>query len=74
MWKCHPCFNDSAGKQLMGEEAPLASQLQAWLDAHPGWEAHEEEDDDDEDEDDDEDDVSEDNSEEEEQDDSASSE
>jgi SWI/SNF-related matrix-associated actin-dependent regulator of chromatin subfamily A protein 2/4 len=62
----------ATGKQLMGEEAPLASQLQAWLDAHPGWEAHEEEDDDDEDEDDDDEDVSEDNSEEEEQDDSAS--
>jgi SWI/SNF-related matrix-associated actin-dependent regulator of chromatin subfamily A protein 2/4 len=67
MWKCHPRFNYSAGKQLMGEEAPLASQLQAWLNAHPGWEAQEEEDDDDED-------VSEHNSEEDEQDDSASSE
>ncbi|XP_021942672.1 ATP-dependent helicase brm [Zootermopsis nevadensis] len=57
----------STGKLLTGEEAPLASQLQAWLDAHPGWEAHEEEDDD-EDEDDDEEDGSEDDSEEEEQD------
>jgi SWI/SNF-related matrix-associated actin-dependent regulator of chromatin subfamily A protein 2/4 len=65
-------FNCLAGKLLMGEEAPLASQLQAWLDAHPGWEAHEEDDDDD-DEDDDEEDGSEEDSEEEEQD-SASSE
>jgi SWI/SNF-related matrix-associated actin-dependent regulator of chromatin subfamily A protein 2/4 len=59
---------------LTGEEAPLASQLQAWLDAHPGWEAHEEEEEEDEDEDDDEEDVSEDNSEEEEQEDCGSSE
>jgi SWI/SNF-related matrix-associated actin-dependent regulator of chromatin subfamily A protein 2/4 len=60
-------FNHLPGKQLMGEEAPLASQLQAWLDAHPGWEAHEEEEED-EDEDDDEEDGSDDDSEEEEQD------
>ncbi|XP_014258775.1 ATP-dependent helicase brm isoform X2 [Cimex lectularius] len=26
------------GRQLQGDEAPLASQLGAWLDAHPGWE------------------------------------
>ena len=51
----------------MGEEPPMASMLQAWLEAHPGWEAHEKEDDDEED-------VSEDNAEEEEQDDSPSSE
>lgn len=29
----------ATGKQLKGEEAPLASQLNAWFDAHPGWEA-----------------------------------
>jgi SWI/SNF-related matrix-associated actin-dependent regulator of chromatin subfamily A protein 2/4 len=63
-----------AGKQLMGEEAPLASQLQAWLDAHPGWDANEEEEEEEDDEDDDEEDGSEDNSEEDEQEDSASSE
>lgn len=46
------------GKQLTGDDAPLASQLQAWLDAHPGWEAvprEEDEDDDDDDENSDED-------------------
>jgi SWI/SNF-related matrix-associated actin-dependent regulator of chromatin subfamily A protein 2/4 len=52
---------------LTGDEAPLSSQLQAWLEAHPGWEAVEEEEDD-EDEDDDDDDDSEEDSEEEEQD------
>lgn len=26
------------GKQLSGEEAPLASQLDTWLEANPGWE------------------------------------
>jgi SWI/SNF-related matrix-associated actin-dependent regulator of chromatin subfamily A protein 2/4 len=60
-------FNHLAGKLLTGEEAPLASQLQAWLDAHPGWETHEEDDDDD-DEDDDEEDGSEEDSEEDDQD------
>lgn len=30
-----------------GEEAPLASQLNNWLDAHPGWEVMEESDDED---------------------------
>jgi SWI/SNF-related matrix-associated actin-dependent regulator of chromatin subfamily A protein 2/4 len=52
---------------LSGEEAPLNSQLQAWLEAHPGWEAVEEEEDE-EDEDDDDEDGSEEDSEEEEQD------
>lgn len=28
----------STGKQLRGDDAPLASQLNAWLDSHPGWE------------------------------------
>ena len=29
---------NGTGKQLTGEEAPLASQLDAWLEANPGWE------------------------------------
>lgn len=33
-----------------GEEAPLASQLNNWLDAHPGWEVMEESEDEDDDE------------------------
>ena len=41
-----------SGKILCGDEAPLASQLQTWLEMHPGWEAAPREDDD-EDEDDD---------------------
>ena len=52
---------------MTGEEAPLTSQLQGWLDAHPGWEALEEEEDD-EDEDDDDEDGSEEDSEEDDQD------
>lgn len=28
----------ATGKRLAGEEAPLASQLQSWLELHPGWE------------------------------------
>lgn len=39
---------------LKGEEAPLASQLNSWLDAHPGWEVLEESDDDDDEEQEDE--------------------
>lgn len=35
------------GRMLKGEEAPLASQLNSWLDAHPGWEVIEESDDED---------------------------
>lgn len=38
------------GRMLKGEEAPLASQLNSWLDAHPGWEVMEESDDEDDDE------------------------
>lgn len=30
------------GKQLTGEEAPLARELSSWLEAHPGWEQVEE--------------------------------
>jgi len=29
---------NATGKRLTGEEAPLASQLQSWLELHPGWE------------------------------------
>lgn len=28
----------STGKILKGEEAPMLSQLHAWLESHPGWE------------------------------------
>ncbi|XP_065203115.1 ATP-dependent helicase brm-like isoform X2 [Planococcus citri] len=28
----------ATGKQLRGDDAPLASQLNSWLDSHPGWE------------------------------------
>ncbi|XP_050537344.1 ATP-dependent helicase brm [Daktulosphaira vitifoliae] len=45
----------STGKTLKGEDAPLASQLNSWLDDHPGWEVAEESDDEEEDEQDDED-------------------
>lgn len=38
------------GRTLKGEEAPLASQLNNWLDTHPGWEVLEESDDDEEEE------------------------
>ncbi|XP_073979310.1 ATP-dependent helicase brm-like isoform X2 [Rhodnius prolixus] len=47
----------ATGHQLQGDEAPLASQLGAWLEAHPGWEPledSEEEDEDDESEEEDE--------------------
>ena len=46
----------ATGRSLSGEEAPLMSQLSAFLEAHPGWEAVEtDSDEDDEDEDDNED-------------------
>lgn len=32
----------ATGQVLTGDDAPLTSQLQAFLDAHPGWEAQEE--------------------------------
>lgn len=44
----------STGRTLTGDEAPLMSQLSAFLEAHPGWEPIEsdsEDDDDDDDED-----------------------
>lgn len=43
----------ATGKQLKGDEAPLVSQINSWLEAHPGWEVVEESDDDDEDEEED---------------------
>lgn len=46
------------GRTLKGEEAPLASQLNNWLDAHPGWEVIEESDDDEDDEEQEDDDGS----------------
>ncbi|XP_017784542.1 PREDICTED: ATP-dependent helicase brm isoform X2 [Nicrophorus vespilloides] len=36
----------SSGKILSGEDAPLLSQLQQWLECHPGWEVVEDSDDD----------------------------
>lgn len=44
----------STGRTLTGDEAPLMSQLSAFLEAHPGWEPIESdsEDDDDDDEED----------------------
>uniref|UniRef100_A0A0K8SSK2 ATP-dependent helicase brm n=1 Tax=Lygus hesperus TaxID=30085 RepID=A0A0K8SSK2_LYGHE len=45
----------STGRTLQGDDAPLASQLGAWLEAHPGWEpADDSDDEDDEDDSDDE--------------------
>ncbi|XP_065202229.1 ATP-dependent helicase brm-like [Planococcus citri] len=42
----------ATGKQLRGDDAPLGSQLKAWLDLHPGWEiVDDSEDEEDEDED-----------------------
>nr|CAD7200421.1 unnamed protein product [Timema douglasi] len=54
----------ATGKVLCGDEAPLASQLQTWLDMHTGWEAAPREDDGEDDDDDDDDESSDDNSEE----------
>jgi len=42
----------ATGKQLSGEDAPLASQLNEWLEAHPGWVVIEDDSDSDSDEDD----------------------
>lgn len=28
----------ATGRQLKGDDAPLISQLNAWLESHPGWE------------------------------------
>lgn len=43
----------STGRTLTGDEAPLMSQLQAFLESHPGWEPIESESEDDDDDDDD---------------------
>lgn len=42
----------ATGKVMCGDEAPLASHLQTWLDLHPGWEPAPREDDDVDDDDD----------------------
>nr|AML25530.1 ATP-dependent chromatin remodeler brahma [Euschistus heros] len=44
----------ATGRQLTGEDAPLASQLGSWLEAHPGWEPLEDSEDEDDEEDSDE--------------------
>lgn len=36
----------ATGKKLVGEEAPLLSQLQDWLSQNPGWEIDSDEEDD----------------------------
>lgn len=41
------CFIFLSGKQLTGDEAPLARDLNAWLESHPGWEQVEDSSDDD---------------------------
>lgn len=28
----------ATGKTLSGDDAPLASEVESWLDSHPGWE------------------------------------
>ncbi|KAK7868746.1 hypothetical protein R5R35_002544 [Gryllus longicercus] len=50
----------ATGKILSGEDAPMASQLQSWLEVHPGWEPTMHEDEEEDDEDDDDEDYSED--------------
>lgn len=35
------------GKVLRGDDAPLLSQLQQWLECHPGWEVADSDDEDD---------------------------
>ncbi|GJQ73042.1 brm [Trypoxylus dichotomus] len=41
----------SSGKKLSGDDAPMLSQLQQWLEAHPGWEVADSDEDDDDDDD-----------------------
>ncbi|KAK6636841.1 hypothetical protein RUM43_010505 [Polyplax serrata] len=45
----------ATGKTLSGDEAPLASDVDVWLDSHPGWELLEEESEEDDDDNEDED-------------------
>lgn len=33
-----PVINQETGQKLVGDDAPLASQLEAWLEANPGFE------------------------------------
>lgn len=44
-------IESSTGKVLSGDDAPLLSQLQQWLEMHPGWEIAESDSDSDDDED-----------------------
>ena len=46
-----PVINPETGVKLTGEDAPLASQLEAWLAEHPGFEKAPEEDKEEDDED-----------------------
>lgn len=48
----------ATGRTLTGEDAPLMTQLQAFLESHPGWEPIDSESDDDDDDDDDDEDKS----------------
>lgn len=41
----------ATGKVLSGDDAPMLSQLQQWLEVHPGWEAVESDSDSDDDQD-----------------------
>jgi len=44
-----PVIETATGKILTGEDAPLLSQLQQWLEAHPGWDVYDSDDDDEDD-------------------------
>lgn len=51
-------IDTATGRTLTGDEAPLMSQLSAFLEAHPGWEPIESESEDDDDDDDEDEDKS----------------
>lgn len=44
-------IESSTGKVLSGDDAPMLSQLQQWLEMHPGWEVAESDSDSDDDQD-----------------------